>query len=172
MNLGQSIPYKQYSTLPRHGYAGNNYTVAAGLLIVTPDLEEVLLVKRKEETKYPGLWTTPGGFGKTNGPYNNEDPLNTAVRETTEELGAVPRGNLYITQFIYQQGNLHYHTFILQTLPSERTEFTRRLNHEVSDSKWFKIRNRGLLQRHLVPGVKESLDDLVRRSKQSNTSTN
>lgn len=60
---------------------------AAGILFVTSD-RKALFVKRGAGVDHAGEWALPGG--KSEG---DETPEQTAVRETREEIGFVPRGS-------------------------------------------------------------------------------
>jgi 8-oxo-dGTP pyrophosphatase MutT (NUDIX family) len=60
----------------------------AGIMLVTPD-DEVLFLLRSPGANHPGEWDLPGGRCDA-----DETPEETAVRETREEIGAVPYGEL------------------------------------------------------------------------------
>lgn len=59
---------------------------AAGLMIKTA-AGDVLFVKRGPGSDYPGMWAFPGGRVE-----DGETPEEAAIRETREEVGAVPYG--------------------------------------------------------------------------------
>lgn len=58
-------------------------TIAAGIMAICPETGNFLMLKRNNDTEYPGHWNFPGGhFDQT-----DEFPKNTAIREFREETG-------------------------------------------------------------------------------------
>ena len=66
-------------TLKRTGFWGNQ---GAGVLFVSKNARTVLLNHRSNKVEQPGTWGTWGGAID-----NNEDPVEAAIREASEESG-------------------------------------------------------------------------------------
>jgi 8-oxo-dGTP pyrophosphatase MutT (NUDIX family) len=62
-------------------------TLAAGILFITKD-NQALFLKRGPGGDYPGYWCFPGGHTE-----DDETPEQTAIRETKEEIGFLPKGD-------------------------------------------------------------------------------
>lgn len=160
------IPFEVYSDL-HHQSKGDDAGVtrsgtwgrrAAGILIVSPDLKEVLLLKRSNHVLDPYLWGIPGGARKETA-NGLEEAIVTAAAESSEEMGGLPRGKIRKKSYVYRKTGTEftYETFILEINPIDRESFVPRLNWENSDWKWFKRDSLNDVLLH--PGVKEVLDN-------------
>jgi hypothetical protein len=160
------IPYEEYSRLDSHhgGFdlgitsSGTWGRGAAGILIVSPDLDEVLLLKRSGYVLDPNMWGIAGG-ARTETARGLEDSLVTAVAESREELGSLPRGIIRKQPYVYHKPgtDFTYETFILEIDPAGRESFVPVLNWENTQHRWF--RRDSLKDVRLHPGVKEVLDN-------------
>lgn len=164
------IPFEAYSTLHNQskrfdtGFvfnAGAGRTWgrgAAGILVVSSNLQEMLLLKRSSYVEDPHLWGIPGGARKEveNG---LEEALITAVEESREEMGLLPRGKIRKNPYIYQKPHTDftYQTFILEIDPDERTLFVPHLNWENTEYRW--IQRNLMKDIALHPRVQEVLDN-------------
>ena len=111
----------------------------AGLLIATLAYEEVLLFKRSNKVSSPGKWSIPGGGRKSDNIY--ELSVETALRETNEEAGHVPKGLLLPDYFIYKDpiNKRLYKTHVMEVSKQERNNYLPKLNWEHDSWRWFKI---------------------------------
>lgn len=87
---------------------------AAGVAVVHPDSETLLLQQRASWTHGGATWALPGGALDS-----HEDPVSAALRELNEELGVGPEliqvlGN----ELLFDHGDWTYHT-ILATIPEQ-----------------------------------------------------
>lgn len=69
----------------RGRYEGPPFADAAGFLFVSPK-GKILILKRAGKSKWAGRWASAGGRLD-----EGETPLRAAVRETIEEIGALPK---------------------------------------------------------------------------------
>jgi 8-oxo-dGTP pyrophosphatase MutT (NUDIX family) len=164
------IPFEVYSNLHDqsngfnigfvpNGSAGRTWgRSAAGILVVSPDLQEILLLKRSPNVEDPYLWGIPGGARKETA-NGLEEAIITAVTESCEEIGRLPKGRIRKQPYIYQkpETSFTYETFILEIDTINREFFTPRLNWENTDYRWFKRNSLNCVPLH--PGVKEVLDN-------------
>lgn len=92
---------------------------------------QLLMIHRSRHVEEPNTWGVPGGAV----PKNEEDLFQSALRETTEEIGVLPP-HRQVTQYVWQQpgGNFTFTTFILQVLDPNWEP--RAFNWEVQDAKW------------------------------------
>ena len=113
---------------------------AAGILIINPDSNEILLLKRSASVFEPNIWAIPGGARKET-EKGLEDPLITAVSESKEEMGGLPKGKIRKIFYVYKKpgSGFTYVTYILETESRERNNFVPTLNLENTDWKWFRI---------------------------------
>lgn len=112
--------------------------VGAGLFLVC-DGQVLLLLRAGNHNA--NTWGLPGG----NREGSDQDLLETAIREATEEIGALPPFRV-VTEFLTQRGKhkqKHYTVFIAEM--KEKDSFAPQLNHEHTDWRWFDVGS--LLQR-------------------------
>ena len=74
---------KQHPFL-RGRYQGPMFADAAGFLFISPK-GKILILKRAGKSKWAGRWASSGGRID-----EGETPMGAAVRETIEEIGALP----------------------------------------------------------------------------------
>jgi|TARA_B100000315_G_scaffold253381_1_gene292040 8-oxo-dGTP pyrophosphatase MutT (NUDIX family) len=169
MNQQGYIPFEVYSQLHKSKGVGMGYVLngsagktgssdAAGILIVSPDLQEILLLKRSSDVEDRYLWSIPGGDSKKTG-NGLEAAIITAVTESNEEMGGLPTGRIREQPYVYHKPGIDftYKTFILEIDPDARESFVPKLNWENTDYKWF--RRDELKSVKLHPGVEEVLDN-------------
>lgn len=95
---------------------------------------QLLLVLRSPHVEQPNTWGVSGGAV----PRGEDNLFNSALRETLEELGSLPRKYKQIGQYTWQQpgGSFTYVTFIVLVLD----EWTpRNFNWEVNDARWVSL---------------------------------
>lgn len=128
----------------------------AGILIVSEDLKKILLLKRSEDVVDPFLWGISGGARKETS-SGLEGALITALFETKEEIGSIPKGKIRKKPYLYERPgtNFSYRTFILEMDKEERKSFTPKLNWEHTDYLWVKRKDAGKMKLH--PGVRNLL---------------
>ena len=133
---------------------------AAGILVTSPDLVEVLLLKRSNSVLDPNMWGIPGGARKETA-NGLEDSIITAATESKEEMGTLPKGRIRKQSYVYQKPgtDFTYETFILEIDPTVRESFIPQLNWENTEYNWF--RRDSLNEIPLHPGVKEVLDNYL-----------
>lgn len=84
-------PQKQAEAIAysKAGKSANDEKIkGAGIMLVTPD-DEVLFLLRSPTSNHPNEWDFPGGKAD-----DDETPEETAKRETSEEIGSRPYGEL------------------------------------------------------------------------------
>lgn len=160
------ISFQKYSKLAQlsHGFESKGRGEgpwgkgAAGLLIVTKDLQDVLLFRRSKHVDEPYLWGIPGGARKQTAD-GLEEAIITATSESKEEMDDIPRGRIRVKPYVYQKPGTEftYATFILEIDPLDRQSFTPKLNWEHTDHRWFRRDSLNGVQLH--PGVKDMLDN-------------
>ncbi|MDY6789509.1 MAG: NUDIX hydrolase [Candidatus Nanohaloarchaea archaeon] len=167
---GQYIPYEVYSEvvesdrgdetgIVNHGGRRTWGNAGAGLVVVTQELEEILLLKRSRMVSDPNVWGIPGGARKEidgepeyrfieprkdleeDLEENLEDPLVTAVLEAEEELGGLPRGKIRKDPYTYEESDtdFFYDKFVLEVGPYARREFEPDLNWEHDKYSWWEL---------------------------------
>jgi len=120
----------------------NKQKLCSGLLVT--DGSRVLLLMRSDGVNDPNLWGIPGGHIS-----EGEDPLNSAIRESLEEMGGLPQGNVLK---VYQIGS--YKTYVWVVNPQDLESFVPVLNWEHTAYGVLPARVAfGLPEIH--PGVKE-----------------
>ncbi len=139
-------------------------TKGSGIMFICLEDETILLLKRAKHIEQPGTWGISGG-GLSEGYYKNNhnepDPpdnifLQSAERETQEEIGNVPETNMLIHISTYRDKSFTYKTFCYGLSLKEKENFDIILNHEHSEYKWFKFID---LPKNLHFGVKYTLKD-------------
>lgn len=99
----------------------------AGIIYFTPD-KKVLLLKKEN-----GKWTFPGGHREP-----NEEPLQTAQRESFEELGVAPEGEMCgKIKIIKDEIQKTVYSFFKRV----EEEFVPKLSFEHKDYIWLKYKD-------------------------------
>lgn len=162
------IPFEAYSKLDLNG-RGLDYGLVfdrsggrtwglegAGMLIVSQDLKKILLLKRSEYVENPFFWGIPGGAKKENC-FGLEGSLITALSETKEEIGVIPKGKIRKRPYLYEKPGtkFSYRTFILEMDEEERKDFVPQLNWEHTDHLWVKRKDATKMRLH--SGVRDLL---------------
>jgi len=163
------IPFEAYSNLQStrgfdvgfvpDGKNGRTFgRGAAGIIIVSKDLQEILLVKRSAYVQDPEKWGITGGARKETG-RGLDDSLTTAVTETREEIGGMPKGRIRAKPYVFKKPgtSFTYETFVLEIDDAEKEKFVPRLNWENTEYKWY--RRDALDGVDIHPGVREVLDN-------------
>lgn len=118
----------------------NSTATAAGIAYIHED--RVLLLKRAPDSVNGGLWAFPGGSIEL-----GETPEETAIRESYEETGYAPNGNL---EFVRDDGQ-----FITYKITGEH--FTPIINSEHTAHEWVSVQR---LPADLHPGIRETLQQI------------
>ncbi|MBW6461832.1 MAG: NUDIX domain-containing protein [DPANN group archaeon] len=131
----------------------------AGLLILSPEYQEVLLFKRSGLVHDSGYWGITGGARNIIG-NSLEKSLVTAVVESREEMGSLPKGKILQGPYVYSKEgtDFTYETYILEIDAAEKGLFVPRLNWEHDKYGWFEIDKLSELDVH--PGVLYVLEQL------------
>jgi len=134
--------------------------LGAGLLIVHPDGERALLVRRSGEVAYPGQWSLPGGKVES-----GEEPIQAAIREAAEELGPLPRLQIPPDEGHWEaDGPIYAFATFRANLDPADADWKPTLNPE-NDLWTWSIRNS--LPYPLLRGTEEAIGDLLGRSGRS-----
>jgi len=121
---------------------------ASGLLIT--DGDRVLLLKRSDSVRDPGLWGIPGGAIPVNDEGVSKDAEESALQETREEIGIVPSGNI-IGSTEHNNNSFVYTTFYLKVSAEELSSISPVLNWEHTD--WRVVSFDQLKELDVHPGV-------------------
>ena len=119
----------------------------AGIAFTTPQ-GETLFLKRGAGSDHEGMWCLPGG-----GIEPGETPEQAAMRESREEIGALPYGERLRFAETHHEG-VHFTTFH-QPITHR---FTPKLNHEHTEHQWA---GTGQVPEPLHPGVRKALAQLT-----------
>lgn len=125
----------------------------AGLLIQRAQDGKVLLVYRADWLPHPNEWAAPGGSAEP-----DETPIQTAVREATEELGGIPL-LLVRTDPFWQDvdGGFPFATFL--ALRKGKNLWEPQLNEENEAFGWFSPRK---LPKDTMPATRSAMAELLR----------
>lgn len=148
-----SSPDAQEVGLVHHLDGTNTWGLGgAGLLILSPVNQEVLLFKRSGKVHDPSYWGITGGARNIVDDVL-EESLITAVVESREEMGYLPNGKIRRDPYVYskQITKFTYETYILEIDDVEKELFEPKLNWEHDDYGWFEIDKLSELDVH--PGV-------------------
>ncbi len=156
-----------------HGEEETGGKAGAGLVIVTADLDEILLFKRSDIVSDPSVWGIPGGarqeleyepdkrFVEPREDFEQylEDPLVAAVSEAREEIGGLPRGKIRREPYLYRKPGTDfiYDKFLLEIDSQERHSFEPDLNWEHEAYSWFDMSSLENIDLHC--GVEEFLEE-------------
>lgn len=132
--------------MPKPLIAKDEKIKGAGICLTTPQGEALFLL-RSPTSNHPGEWDFPGG--KSDG---NETPEQTAKRETTEEIGGLPYGEMKLMCSIEDLEGVDFVTFGMDIT----RKFTPKLQaEEHTQFKWAPLDNP---PQPLHPGVKLMID--------------
>jgi len=125
----------------------------AGIMMMSPQ-GNVLFIKRSPKSNHSNEWDFPGGRAD-----DYESPEDTAIRETIEEIGAMPYGQLQeISDFKDVEG-VDFVTYCMYV----SREFTPKLElSEHTDFKWAPLDNP---PQPLHPGVKKTIESYLKDQK-------
>lgn len=132
------------------GWTGDERIKGAGICFVDPDGYALFLL-RSPEANHPNEWDFPGGHAD-----DNETPEQTARRETMEEIGAMPYGELVpMSDYSSPDDSGENVDFITYRMDIMR-QFTPKLDEEEHTAYvWRKLSDP---PQPLHPGVKETID--------------
>lgn len=116
---------------------------------------QLLAVLRSEHVEEPNTWGTSGGAV----PRGETDLMQSALRETEEELGSLPSQYKVLRSYVWQQpgGTFKFTTFIIEVLDQWEPESSR-FNYEVTDAIWTNMEESQGLDLHF--GLSSILNDL------------
>lgn len=121
----------------------------AGICLVTPQ-GEALFIKRSPDANHPETYDFPGGKAD-----DNETPEQTARRETLEEIGAAPYGDLALMSHEADSDGVEFITYRLQVM----RKFTPKLDlSEHTEFVWAPLTNP---PQPLHPGVAKTINDTL-----------
>ena len=140
---------------PGYGHKEQWGHAGAGVMMLSPDRQQVLLLKRSQDTQRGGLWSIPGG-ARPELDGRLAPALATAVAELREEAPPVPEGELWSIPFEYREpgSDFSYSTFFMVLKWPDL--YQPRLNWEHSEHEWFPVKS--LATRDDVhPGIAEAV---------------
>ena len=115
---------------------------SAGFLFCCPADGTALLLKRSGIMKNPNVWNIPGGRSEE----SDRTPLDTALREATEELGTLPNEQNFAKKYVMVRKTktdpeYEYHVYICLLDLAEKENWTKQINldEENNKLKWFSI---------------------------------
>lgn len=105
---------------------------ASGCIFFSIRTGRVLLQKRSKKCTHPGTWGFFGGKSEL-----DERPIDTLLREVSEELGVTPEFQriIPVNKFTAPGGKFEYNSFVITI----EDEFTPTLNEESQDFCWVEI---------------------------------
>jgi len=133
----------------RIGKHGKQYWGKKGAGYIFTDGTTILLLKRNEEGKNKGQWGIPGGKHE-----NSEAFIDTARRETKEEIGRMPECDM-ITYFDTQDGRHVFRNHLCRV----KEQFSCKLDHEHTDYKWVPFSEIKGMDLH--PRLREIMDKVI-----------
>ena len=144
--------------------------IAAGILFKNKN--DVLLLKRSRQVFDPGMWGISGGSMDR----DSDDPLDTAIRETYEEMKVRVDKRQVVGKYIadvshkvkqiwspsgQEASGLHFYTYIVEIDDQQRQMMKPILNWENDAWTWVTIPT-AMNNHRTHPGVKEVLKNLSR----------
>ncbi len=121
----------------------------AGIFFYCPNTKRCFLALRSDDEDDGNVWCSLGGKGEV-----NETPIQTAIREVTEEGKITPDQYHIVDQPLYTCQNTPDFKFIT-FLGLVNEEFIPTLNHEHTEFKWVTTNDLSNLNLHF--GVRELL---------------
>jgi uncharacterized protein len=135
---------RQAEAAHANGFTGDAAVMAAGIAYIDPE-GNVLLLKRSADSDHPGEWCFPGGHIE-----DSETADQAARRESGEEIGYIPEGDLErLVQIVSDEG-VDFTTFVYGV----DWKFKPTLNDEHTDFIWTPVNK---LPKSTHPGVKAAL---------------
>jgi 8-oxo-dGTP pyrophosphatase MutT (NUDIX family) len=119
----------------------------SGAGVIFFDGEKVLLLK-----KHNGAWVFPGGK-----PVQGESPIQTAKRETREEVGSCPGEK--INELVFEYDDRTFHSFIFKI----NTIFDVKISDEHKDYTW--INYKKILELKLHKNVFRNIKKVIKELK-------
>ena len=127
--------------------ASDNLIKGAGVCFISP-IGRMLFIKRSPTSNHPDEWDFPGGKAD-----EYETPMMTAKRETMEEIGAWPYGELEPMGHVSDKHDVEFITYKMHV----RYEFTPKLQlEEHTEFVWAKLED---APKPLHPGIVALLTD-------------
>ena len=117
---------------------------------------QLLTVLRSEEVEEPNTWGISGGAV-----IPGQDDYQTAIRESKEELGSLPRNFRRVNQYVWQNpgGSFTFTTYILEVLPPDLDWTPNSFNREVAGIKWISLSDAQTIP-NLHFGLEDTLNDM------------
>lgn len=124
---------------------------ASGIMYICLETNEVLLLKRSDEVEQPGTWGIAGGAFDDKGGEGfhsnakaSSDPsdtvwLNSAQRETIEEMGSLLETVKLISKTTFRDKAFAYRTYVYEVSKETRDNYTPQLNWENDEYEWFPL---------------------------------
>jgi 8-oxo-dGTP diphosphatase len=116
---------------------------AAGVVFVhrPPEAEPVVMLQKRSAFAHEGgTWSCAGGALDM-----DESPLHGALREATEEVGAIPEGHVTIGEYVFAPcEDWHYTTVVVEV----NRIFGDSINFETDAVQWFTLAEVGTLAVH------------------------
>lgn len=131
----------------------NDSEYGAGLLIYNPETGKVLLLRRSQDSSYPGYWDFAGGHVEY-----RENILEAAIREGEEELGTLPQVKIDTAPYWTKPGAGFAFASFLAFLEPEGQSWEPTINFEHDEWGWFDPRD---LPDPVLPGVLKAMKALL-----------
>lgn len=120
----------------------------AGIVFLCPQEGTILLGKRASWVADPGTWGAPGG--SVDGGWRTtpiQDPVTdeevfkaTAIRETEEECGSLPRGMRFVGRTDYHDDGFNYVTYLVHLTPRSVAAWEpTTADGETDEWRWFPL---------------------------------
>ena len=159
-----------FGSLDGDNPAADRYTEAklskiSGELLEDIDKETVKMQPNYDNSvEEPETWGTSGGAVRP-----DEDPFQSALRETIEEIGSIPSYRK-VSEYIWQSGgNFKYTTYILEA--TDLNWEPKNFNWEVDDAKWISFDHASNMNLHfglesLLNAKKQELENKMKQGQQ------
>lgn len=139
----------------------NNRKISSGILFVCLDDSTVLLLKRSDSVKNPRKWGIPGGKQED----KDESTLDTAKRESKEELSSLPRNKKQIGSHIIYRNKNPYEIFIyiISKIEKEKWSPKIKLDDENEKYKWFSVNKLPKNQHFNLNWIKDKVKAMLKK---------